>query len=195
MTRVAVFIDGSNLYRCVKDQFNRIDIDIEKLTAKLLDGRELTRIYYYNAEISEADDREGARDQQRFFTRLSYVPYLQLRKGKLVRRDIEFTCPGCRRTTTVQSRLQKGVDTRMVMDIVAQAMLDRYDVAVVVSGDADFGEALQFVRDHTNKRVENAFTTYGWAPDLRPVSDRKIILDASFLSDCWLEAKPPQEPG
>ena len=33
-TRVAVFIDGSNLYRCTKEQFGRTDIDLEKLAAK-----------------------------------------------------------------------------------------------------------------------------------------------------------------
>lgn len=84
--RVVIFIDGSNLYHCVIDQFGRADIDFSKLAQVLTDGRRLVRTYYYNAVVRREDGEERYKTQQRFFDNLRRVPYRDLRLGRLERR-------------------------------------------------------------------------------------------------------------
>ena len=186
--RVAVFVDGSNLYFAVRDGLHRQDIiDVEKLARKLTKERQLIRIYYYHVPRLEGDS-EVARRHQAFLTRLGYVDYLQLRLGRLVPRLVKLRCQSCGKDIEHTTHVQKGVDTRIAVDMVGLALLDTYDVAILVSGDADLVEAVNFVKEHTRKYVENAFVMWqGWAKNLREAVDVRIRLTEEFLSDCWTQ--------
>mgnify|MGYP001380651638 FL=1 len=46
--RVAIFIDGSNLYHSLDEHCHRFDLDFTSFTDKLCGDRSLLRIYYYN---------------------------------------------------------------------------------------------------------------------------------------------------
>jgi len=186
--RVAVFVDGSNLYFAVRDGLHRQDIiDVEKLARKLTKERQLIRIYYYHVPRLEGDS-EVARRHQAFLTRLGYVDYLQLRLGRLVPRLVKLRCQSCGKDIEHTTHVQKGVDTRIAVDMVGLALLDTYDVAILVSGDADLVEAVNFVKEHTRKYVENAFVMWqGWAKNLREAADVRTRLTEEFLSDCWTQ--------
>lgn len=188
LSRVAVFVDGSNLYFAIKDGLHRQDIiDVEKLANKLTKGRQLVRIYYYHVPRLEGEP-ETARRHQAFLNRLGYVDYLQLRLGRLVPRLLKLRCQSCGKDIEHTTHIQKGVDTRIVVDMVGLALLDAYDVAILVSGDADLAEAVNFIKEHTRKYVENAYIMWqGWAKNLREVADVRIRLTEEFLSDCWVQ--------
>lgn len=170
--RVAIFIDGSNLYRCLKDQFGTARIDFEQLIKKLCAGRKLLRTYYYNATLNQTEDPEGYRKQQTFFNRLSYIPYFQVKLGRLEKR------PG-------PTWVEKGVDVTLAVDMLRGAQRDNYDTAILVSGDGDFSHVVEAVKE-LGKHVENAFGRLGHSRVLRDSSDRFIILDDGFLNDIWL---------
>lgn len=189
MVKVAVFIDGSNLYFAVKDGLRSQDIvDLEKLSHKLVGSRELVRIYYYNAPPPPQEDPEVKRGQEAFRDRLSYIDYLQRREGRLVPRTFYLKCPECKENIEYKRHLQKGVDTRLAVDLVVMAVRKYYDVGILVSGDSDFVEAVNFVKEHTHKRIENAFVLWrGWDRALREAADVRVTLTKEFLSDCWVE--------
>jgi uncharacterized LabA/DUF88 family protein len=189
MEKVAVFIDGSNLYFAVKDGLKRQGIiDVEKLSKKLVGVRELVRIYYYNAPPPPQEDPEVRRTQQAFRDRLGYINYLQRRDGRLVPRTFKLKCPECNKPIEHKRHIQKGVDTRLAVDLVVLAVRDYYDIGILVSGDGDFIEAVNFVKEHTHKRIENAFILWhGWDKKLREAADVRTILNEEFLSDCWVE--------
>jgi len=112
--RVAVFVDGSNLYFAIRDGLHRQDtIDVEKLTKKLLGGRQLVRIYYYHVPRLEGES-DAARRHQAFLDRLNYVDYLQLRLGRLVPRPIKLHCQSCGKDIEHITHTQKGVDKVML---------------------------------------------------------------------------------
>ncbi len=188
LSRVAVFVDGSNLYFAIRDGLHRQDIiDVEKLSKKLTKGRQLVRIYYYHVPRLEGEP-EAARRHQAFLNRLGYVDYLQLRLGRLVSRLLKLRCQLCGKDIEHTTHIQKGVDTRIVVDMVGLALLDAYDVAILVSGDADLAEAVNFIKEHTRKYVENAYIMWqGWAKNLREAADVRIRLSEEFLSDCWVQ--------
>ena len=46
--RVAIFIDGSNLYHSLEENCRRFDLDFGAFSSKLSGPRTLFRTYYYN---------------------------------------------------------------------------------------------------------------------------------------------------
>jgi len=173
--RVMIFIDGSNLYHSLKNHFNRADLDTAKFTEKLLQKRQLIRIYYYNAMVGQKQEPEVFKQQQAFFNGVNAVPYTELRLGRLVYSSGWPNVPPT----------EKGTDVQLAVDMVTHAYKDNYDVAILVAGDNDFTGAVQAVKD-SGKHVEIAlFGNPGTSQQLREVADLVISVDGKILKDCW----------
>ena len=164
--RVAIFIDGSNFYHCVKDEFGKTSLDFGKLIDALCSDRELVRAYYYNAPVDQTSAPDMYRGQQRFFDALRQVPYFEIRLGRLEQRGREW--------------VEKGVDVALAVNMLELAYRNVYDTAILVSGDADFSNAVEAVKA-LGKHVELAFVRYGCAQQLRQVCDRYVEMDSAFL--------------
>lgn len=171
--RVAIFMDGSNFYHALKDNFGRADLDFGILASKLCGERRLVRTYYYNAPLDQTREPDRYRDQQKFFARLYRTPYLDVKLGWLLYREDK-------------PPVQKGVDTKLVTDLLNLAWKNVYDTAVIVSGDGDFADVVQAVKE-LGKHVENAYTRKGLSWHLRHACDRMIVIDDDFLEECWLK--------
>jgi len=171
--RVMIYIDGSNLYHSLKHQLQRTDLDFGKFCDKLAAGRRLVRIYYYNAPVDQTKEPERYKDQQRFFRSMVEVPYLELRLGRLVYGDWPNVSP-----------YEKGIDVKLATDLLNHAFRGNYDVAILVSGDNDFVDALQAVKD-LGKNVEVALFGRRSSQHLRTVADKVIELAPVFLRECW----------
>lgn len=169
------YIDGSNLYHSLRDTAKRTDLDFGKFAAKLVGDRRLVRIYYYNAPLDQTKEPGRYKEQQRFFQALRSVDYLEVRLGRLIYRS---GWPGV-------PPYEKGIDIKIATDMLVHGHSDNYDVALLVSGDTDFADALQAVKD-LGHHVEVALFDPGWSQRLREVADRVIRIDLSFLSDCWV---------
>ena len=61
--RVAIFIDGSNLYHSVKNNFGRHDLNFTEFANKLSAGRRLFRVYYYNILQEPSQYPDSYREQ------------------------------------------------------------------------------------------------------------------------------------
>ena len=64
------------------------------------------------------------------------------------------TCPSC--GGLFHRTVEKGVDTALVTDLIQAAIDDLFDIAVLVSADADFVPAVDLVQNRTSKRVIHA---------------------------------------
>jgi len=169
--KVAIFIDGANLFHGLKNDFNRIDLDFEKPALKLLNGRDLTRVYYYTALPDQKRDPESYKKQQAFLNALQRKPYFSVVLGRLESRPGGYY-------------VEKGVDISLAIDLLDLAYHNTYDTAILVTGDGDFSRAVQIVQ-RMGKHVENASTKSCRSYHLQNTCDRTIILDANFLVDCW----------
>ena len=168
--RVAIFIDGSNLYHALKSNFRRHDLNFTEFTNKLSGDRHLFRTYYYNIRQDPAQRPEGHREQQEFLDILDKTPYLEVRLG-----------------TTKMSQgipVEKGIDIMLATDLLYFAWNDFYDVAILVSGDSDFTYALQAVKN-MGKHVEVAYFESGTSRDLLDVADNRHLLDRDFFHHLW----------
>ena len=168
--RVAIFIDGSNLYHALEGNFRRHDINFAEFATKLCGQRQLFRTYYYNVLQDAVRWPEGYREQQEFLNILRLTPYLEMRLGS--------TKPAG------GTPVEKGIDVMLATDLLYFAWHDFYDVAVIVSGDADFAYALQAVKN-LGKHVEVAYFESGVSKDLLEVADARHLLNRSFFEGLW----------
>jgi uncharacterized LabA/DUF88 family protein len=166
--RVMVFIDGSNFYHALKQVRGNARIDFAHLVREILGTRPLVRVYYYNAPVNQKEVPEQYSRQQSFFASIQALDYFELKLGELVRRGDHM--------------IEKGVDVRLAVDMVAFAAKNLYDTAVIISADGDFAHAIQYVKD-MGKHVEVAYLPTAKVYRLRQVCDRFIALDEAYLKD------------
>jgi uncharacterized LabA/DUF88 family protein len=168
--RVAIFIDGSNLYHGLKNNFRRQDLDFTAFIAKLCGNRPLFRTYYYNVLQDPAKWPDAHKEQQEFLDILNKTPYLEIRLGG----------------TKVASGIpvEKGIDVMLATDLQLFAWNNFYDIAILVSGDADFVYAVQVVKN-IGKHVEVAYFENAISKDLLDVADNKHQLNADYFKGLW----------
>ncbi len=168
--RVAIFIDGSNLYHALEGTLKRHDLDFTQFVAKLCGDRYLFRTYYYNALQDVSQRPDAFREQQEFLDTLRKTPYLEVRLGSI--------------KTSQGTQMEKGVDIMLGTDLLYFAWNNFYDTAILVSGDADFAYALQAVKN-MGKHVEVAYFEGATSRDLLNVADARHQLDKAFFSSLW----------
>ena len=64
-------------------------------------------------------------------------------------------CPKCGKR--MRRTVEKGIDSSIITDLLAGAFDETYDVAVLISGDADFAPAVEYTQKKTDKQVVQAF--------------------------------------
>jgi len=153
--RVAVFIDGNNLFHAAR--FHNIDIDYNKLLRILLgDGRLLRAFFYTGVDV-------GAERQQGFLL------WMRRNGFRVVQKELKTFYDGTRKA---------NLDVEIAVDMLSLA--GRYDTAVLVSGDEDFVYAINAVA-YKGCRVEVAGFRSNTAPRLIDVAD--FFIDLGDIAD------------
>lgn len=91
-------------------------------------------------------------------------------------------CPHC--SGEMKRTVEKGVDTALVTDLIQLGIDDMFDYAVLVSADADFVPAVEFIQNRTQRRVVHAH--------IRPQGAelRNACWDHVYLDDMMAELMP-----
>jgi uncharacterized LabA/DUF88 family protein len=153
--RVAVFIDGNNLFHAAR--FHNIDIDYNKLLRVLLgDGRLLRAFFYTGVDV-------GAERQQGFLL------WMRRNGFRVIQKELKTFYDGTRKA---------NLDVEIAVDMLSLA--GRYDTAVLVSGDEDFVYAVNAVA-YKGCRVEIAGFRSNTAPKLIDVAD--YFIDLGEIAD------------
>ena len=183
MSRICVFIDGSNLYFALKRNNKMTRVDYYQFSLALAgERRKLVRTYYYNAVFDATHFSDKAKSQQSFFDSLDRTPYLELRLGRIIQ-------------NREGHRMEKGVDVRMAADMVYYAARDFYDTAVVVTEDQDFSPPMSLVKE-LGKHVELAVFPDAQSREMIRVADRVLNLDEvvnSHASHIFPPSQPQEE--
>jgi uncharacterized LabA/DUF88 family protein len=172
--RLALFIDGANLYSAAKGL--GFDIDYRKLLDEFSKRGVLVRAYYYTA-LSESEDYSPVRP---------LVDWLDYNGFQLVTKAArEFTDAQGRK------RWRGDMDVEIAVDMMEQA--ERADHLVLFSGDGDFRRALEAVQ-RKGCRVTVVSTTKSQPPmvsdDLRRQAD--TFVELADLAD--LIGRPARAP-
>lgn len=172
--RVYAYYDGSNFYHLCKNNYGITKIYFHHMTNQLIDLNEegLVKIKYFNAPVNQLESPSNYASQQRFFSQLRKTPFLDLILGRLVKRKInqinifcekcgyqkvkEVNCPLCGKKIDLDKTyksLEKGVDVGLAINLLLDALNDKYDVALLFSGDADFCPAVRYIIKNLNKEI------------------------------------------
>jgi len=147
--RMAIFIDGRNFYHSTKHiERKGYEIDFEKLVNDLAGSRELVTVFYYNALLDKDYNLETYEEHNEFLDDLRKIP-----KFKVVLCD-------WRKITDKDGTVRydiKGDDVYLAHDLLIGAFDDLYDIAIILSGDADFIPVIKTLRKRFKKRVGNGF--------------------------------------
>ena len=132
MQRVAIFIDGANLFYAQRE--NGWHIDFRLVHQYFLDNREKAAAYYFTASPS-AGDVVKLDKYRRFRTALIHIGFTVVDKEVRV-----ITNP-----TSNQVRVKGNLDIDLVFKMLSS--VDSYDEAVLMGGDSDFIPIIEHLRN------------------------------------------------
>ena len=165
--RIMIFIDGSNLHWGIKgynkDNQTNLKIDYNKLISLLVKDRTLVRTMYYCSKPIPP----SMPTQAKFYDYLRAIGIQVLDKPLKSRFDT---------VANMVRFVEKGVDVALATDLLAMAWENAYDVAVIVSGDADYAGAVTKVMSK-GKNVEVASFRKALSRELKDAALAKLLLD------------------
>ena len=132
MQRVALFVDGSNMFYAQKD--NGWHIDFKLVHQYFMDNREKAAAYYFTASPPVSDSVRVDK-YRRFRTALIHLGYTVVDKEVKVLTD----------PATGQTKLKGNLDIDLVFKMLTA--MDSYDEAVLLGGDADYVPIINHLRN------------------------------------------------
>jgi uncharacterized LabA/DUF88 family protein len=180
--RVAVFVDGANLYHAIKSYYRGV-LDYGVLLEAAVAGRKLLRATFYIVEKQEAEEggSGGASGARSFVYNLNRFGYKVRSKPLVVH---ETVSPDGEKIVTHKGDWDMGI----VVDMVRLA--DHADAYVLVSGDGDYVEAVEYLQSEKGLRVEIVSATQCTSQALLDVCDRHT--DLADIPELFRRQGPPK---
>lgn len=181
-----VFIDASNLLGgwwtyCKNNNYTSPNkttskqeltkkIDYDKLIKEITKDTDFIRGYFYDAVNEPIDSKK-----QGFFDKLRSIEITIVTK-KLRHKSVQ--CKHCS-TTDYNVPYQKGIDVALVTEVMSLATEKAYEIAIIVSGDNDFVDAINFIKSKGLKVWVVSFIN-SLGEDTMRSADKVIHLDKLF---------------
>lgn len=130
--------------KTINERYSDIFFDFEKFIKEIVRENQLITIYYYNAPLNENINKWVYWNQIKFFERLRKIPNCKVilcKRQKRVDKDKK------------EYYIIKGDDIHLSLDMLRDACKNKYDKAILVSGDGDFAQLVDYVRNE-NKKVD-----------------------------------------
>lgn len=139
--RISIYIDGANFVYGLKSlnpKYSDYHFDFENYIKMIIGKDELVIILYYNASLKQEINPRRFKEQQKLLARLRKIPKCQVilckRQKRFTKEDEEYY--------TI-----KGDDIHLALDMLNYAWENKYDKAILFSGDGDFAQLVKYVKD------------------------------------------------
>ncbi|MGB6452126.1 MAG: NYN domain-containing protein [Steroidobacteraceae bacterium] len=197
--RTAVYIDGFNLYYWLKKlPYRWIDLKALALNAIKKEDKthEIVAVKYFTANVSDTqNDRRKSIRQETYFRALqASTPELTITRGEFRRNKKQMprvtSGDGVGAPISVWHTEEKGSDVNLAVELVNDAWLKLYDLAIVISNDSDLERALATAKRkglHIGVLVRGDATVYS----LRRVSNFMRKLTDADLRNALLPQTIP----
>src|SRR5215216_3584455 len=150
--KIAIFIDGNNLFHAARSV--GVEIDYAKFLNFLRGDSPLLRAFFYTGVDEKAERQQG------------FLLWMRRNGYRVVEKELKTYADGTKKA---------NLDVEIAVDMLSLA--DKYDTAVLVSGDEDFSYAINAVA-YKGVRVELAGFRSNTSPRLIDVADQFIELDS-----------------
>jgi uncharacterized LabA/DUF88 family protein len=167
--RVAVYIDGSNLYNYLKDKEISFPkgkkFNLKVFVESLVGDRECVSKRYYTGIFRNLDGTSKSeslvKGQQKFLTNLEKDGF-SIKRGRIIYDSGKIR--------------EKGTDVKIATDLIVGAVDNLYDTAILISSDTDLIPAINYIK-YKGKKLE--YVGFSHAPSfamIKYADFRKLLL-------------------
>jgi uncharacterized LabA/DUF88 family protein len=150
--RTAIYVDGFNLYYWMKPSPYRW-IDLKALASNAIakpdKKHEIVAVKYFTARVSDTQDDPTKSTRQDVYIRAlrAVIPELTVYFGEFRRQKkqmplVHYDGASVGPMRWVWDTEEKGSDVNLAVELVNDAWLNLYDVAIVISNDSDLERAV-----------------------------------------------------
>lgn len=181
MERVVAFVDGFNLYHSLEENpaYRKYKwLNIRSLVETYVPPKDLREVYYFTALTTW---RLEKLERHKTLIKVLESTGVQVVYGEFRKRD--RTCPNCRRMYS--SHEEKQTDVNIAIHLFRLAIQDRYDTALIVSGDSDLIPSIKAVKStFPSKRIGVLIPISRRAEELKQHCDFHIKIREKNLVPC-----------
>ena len=204
-----LFVDGNNFYHGMKKLgLPANELDYEKLSQKLVLGREWLETRYYIGKVRQEGDLTRYQNQRRFLDNLAKFNKVNCFLGRIEPRPVKMAARlshwldklECREDIELPEKaklelrkianadngrqyVEKAVDVMIATDMCSMAYENAYDAAYLLSADGDFTPVMEKVRG-LGKKVFVASPVEGY--EIAGAADTFIPMKEDFFNGCWM---------
>ena len=151
--RVIVYIDGFNLY------FGMVDTGIENckwlnikalIDSYITHNQELVEIKYFTSRITNQPSKQK---RQNSYLEALETTGINLIYGLYKAKEIE--CHNCGHNWSISN--EKMTDVNIATHLLLDAFNDRFDTAILISGDSDLVPPIKAIHNQFNKKTVSVF--------------------------------------
>lgn len=194
--RVIAYVDGFNLYFGLRAKGWRkyYWLDVVALARSLLKPwQALEATHYFTARIrTDGQTGQDAQRQTLYLEALATMPDLTIHEGHYLAKEAICRQCGARWRTFEEKMTDVNIATALLMD----AFDDRFDTALIISGDSDLTTPVRCVRDRfPGKRLVVAFPPERHSDQLRRTAHAAFSIGETKLRRNQLPPTVPRGDG
>lgn len=162
-----MYVDGFNLFFGIRSKNPKaVNFDVASyVQSRLGSNQRLASVRYYSAPL--LDNPEAERAQKRYFAALR-ASKVEVILGRFQQKTIH--CEHCGQL--IPSFEEKMTDVNIAVDVLADGLMDQYDVAILVTADSDLVPPIKKLKlVKSKKRVVVVFPPNRYAIHLKTVAD------------------------
>jgi len=187
MERVIAYIDGFNLYFGLREARLRryYWLDVKRLIQNLLKPhQQLEHVHYFTSRVSSTkDDRDQSKRQGAYIESLETLSDVTLHYGHYLEKPMQCRKCGYRWI----SHEEKMTDVNIATEMMHDAFEDKFDSALLVSGDSDLSMPIEQIRESfPKKRIVIAFPPKRNSVHLKGVAHAYFTISRKKLKDSQL---------
>lgn len=185
LPRTIVYVDGFNLYYGALKNTPHKWLNLEAFFPRLFPKNDIQAIRYFTARVKpNPGNPDGHLSQQLYLRALATLPSVQIVEGYYLQKTSRLPlanppATGNRFAEVIISE-EKGSDVNIAAHLLLDAFRDRFDVAIIVSGDSDLATPITMVRQEFSKPV-GVLQPYFPMPGRSPRRASKLQQVASFF--------------
>lgn len=189
--RVCVYIDGFNLYFGLKSKYPSYKwLDVEALSKSLLKTNQtLVGCTYFTARVRNNQEKE--RRQSKYLDAL-LTTNVVIVYGKFYSKPIN--CHRC--NNTWRGNEEKMTDVNIAVQILIDALDDKFDSVIIISGDSDLSPPVRALKEYyPNKKVIIAFPPNRSSYELKNIAHGSFPIGRANLAASQLPEKVETKSG
>lgn len=159
--RVAIFVDGANMFYAQRD--NEWHIDYKKVYEYFTQGKQIWGAYYFTG-TPPFDNVDQVKEYRAFKRALIHIGYYVVDKEAKIIED----------RVTGDRKLKANLDVEITLNIMAS--INSYDEIVFLGGDSDFAPLIKHLREN-GKHVICVGRRQSTALELINVSNKFVDLN------------------